>query len=120
MRTSGSVVFAQVVLANGLHHRWAPIAECERYAARGKYKKLHRPGKCSVGRTRPVYKLVPEPEPSDSRATPTPITFEDILANVGLDAKPHRVRVDRRVMQATRVKIREYRRVREHDPEFCG
>lgn len=112
------VVFASLTLPEGLHHRWATIAECERMLARGECTKVIQPGKRSIGKTRPVYRLVARPEPSKSSVSPAPITFEDILANVGLDARPHRERVDRKVIKATRLKIANYRGVFQHDPSY--
>lgn len=120
MRTSSSVIFASLQLPCGVHHRWLTIAEAERLKKRGECRRVIQPGKASIGRTRPVYRLEARPEPSNSQTTPPALTFADILANVGLDAKPHRVRADRQARVSTQLKIREYRRVYQHDPEFAG
>lgn len=101
-----------------MHHRWATVAECERLLVRGEVSRVRQPGKKSIGPTRPVYRLVPRPEPSSSMPTPSPITFEDILANVGLDARPHRDGMDYLKVKAVRAKIRNYRAVRQHDPLY--
>jgi len=109
VRTNGYVVFASLVLPNGMHHRWAPISECRRMEQRGECARLIQPGKKSIGATRPVFKLVAQAEPSKSMATAPALSWEDTLLNVGVDPKPHRERgLSRDRMREVRSKVREY------------
>ena len=102
-----------IQLPNGMLQRWAPQAEAERMLKRGECKRLRIPGRKCVGKAKPVYRLVLEVEPSMSACTPAPITFPNMLANVGLAGNHHAVR-------EARIKIREYRKVGQHDPMFAG
>lgn len=111
-RTTAAVVFASLQLPDGMHHRWVPIGEAERLERQGECRRVRLPGKKSVGRTRPTYRLVPRPEPSQSSVSPCPITVEDMQANVGLAR-------DYRTVRQARVKIRNYITVKQHDPQYA-
>ena len=110
---ASSTVFVSLQWPDGMHHRWATIGEAERLRERGDVRRLRLPGRKCVGKAKPVYRLVPRPEPSESQPTPGPITFEEMEANVGCARDP-------KIVQAARRKIRNYRSVREHDPSFAG
>jgi hypothetical protein len=111
VRTNASTTFASLQLPSGMHHRWVPVAEAERLMARGDCRRMRLAGAKSVGRTRPTYRLVARPDPSESEYTPCSITLSDTMAALGL-AGSHNVR------EAAKIKIREYRRVQQHDPMY--
>lgn len=79
MRTSSNVAFASLCLECGTHSRWLTISEAERMRQRGQCKRYR-----VTGQKRRMYILTPAPEPSESKPSSLCITFEDMLANVGL------------------------------------
>jgi hypothetical protein len=116
VRTNSSVVFASLQLSCGMHHRFVTLAEAERLANRGDCKRVRLAAKKIVGRARAIYRLVPRPEPSKSSSTPCPITFDDTLANLGLVNGPGTAHY--LAVKSSRLKIREYSGVNQHDPCF--
>jgi len=71
-----------------MHHRLVTVGEAERMLERGECNRARMPGKKSVGRTRPVYRLVPQVEPSTSDCTPAAITVFDLEASLGMRGTP--------------------------------
>lgn len=95
MRKIAPVRLACLQLPCGTIHRWPTIGEAERMKSKGECRRLHLPG-----RRHPVYRLIPQAEPSKSELTPPSITTTDMQINAGIGSKPEIFRV--------KVKVREF------------